>query len=55
MFAPKCRTGDTTAAQRQALIKRPPAHLVHTPESLYLLLQSESGRKNVVHARTLIP
>src|SRR6266705_2581254 len=34
------RTGDTTAAQRQALIKRPPHILVTTPESLYLLLTS---------------
>src|ERR1700722_2466203 len=32
------RTGDTTAAQRQALIKKPPHMLVTTPESLYLLL-----------------
>jgi ATP-dependent Lhr-like helicase len=32
------RTGDTTAAQRQALVKRPPHILVTTPESLYLLL-----------------
>src|SRR6266481_7161494 len=31
------RTGDTTAAQRQALIKKPPHLLVTTPESLYLL------------------
>src|SRR5215470_2157228 len=28
------RTGDTTAAQRQALIKKPPHILVTTPESL---------------------
>src|SRR5947208_11956340 len=39
------RTGDTTAAQRQALIKMPPHILVTTPESLYLLLTSDSGRK----------
>src|SRR5437870_7317685 len=38
------RTGDTTAAQRKALIKKPPHILVTTPESLYLLLTSESGR-----------
>ncbi len=36
------RTGDTTAAQRQALIKKPPHILVTTPESLYLLLTSET-------------
>ena len=43
------RTGDTTAAQRQALIKKPPHILVTTPESLYLLLTSESGRRHVAH------
>jgi ATP-dependent Lhr-like helicase len=48
------RTGDTTAAQRQALIKRPPHILVTTPESLYLLLTSDSGRGMLRTARTLI-
>src|SRR6058998_2382212 len=48
------RTGDTTAAQRQALIKKPPHILVTTPESLYLLLTSESGRRMLSTARTLI-
>ena len=48
------RTGDTTAAQRQALIKKPPHILVTTPESLYLLLTSESGRGMLRTARTLI-
>src|SRR4029434_6350632 len=48
------RTGDTNAAQRLALIKRPPHILVTTPESLYLLLTSESGRKMLRTARTLI-
>src|SRR5207302_8591908 len=48
------RTGDTTAAQRQALIKKPPHILVTTPESLYLLLTSESGRRMLVTTRTLI-
>src|SRR5213596_1234188 len=48
------RTGDTTAAQRQALIKRPPHILVTTPESLYLLLTSESGRRMLRTVRTLI-
>src|SRR5438445_2681864 len=48
------RTGDTTAAQRQALIKKPPHILVTTPESLYLLLTSESGRRMLSRARTLI-
>src|SRR5881296_3937405 len=48
------RTGDTTAAQRQALIKKPPHILVTTPESLYLLLTSDSGRQMLSTARTLI-
>src|SRR5262249_42712241 len=48
------RTGDTTAAQRQALIKRPPHILVTTPESLYLLLTSDSGRGMLRTTRTLI-
>ncbi len=48
------RTGDTTAAQRQALIKRPPHILVTTPESLYLLLTSQSGREMLRSVRTLI-
>ena len=48
------RTGDTSAAQRQALIKKPPHILVTTPESLYLLLTSDSGRQMLSAARTLI-
>ncbi len=48
------RTGDTTAAQRQALIKNPPHILVTAPESLYLLLTSESGRQMSSTVRTLI-
>src|SRR5690242_4529386 len=48
------RTGDTTAAQRQALIKKPPHILVTTPESLYLLLTSDSGRKMLKTVRTVI-
>jgi len=48
------RTGDTPPAQRQALIKKPPHILVTTPESLYLLLTSESGRRMLGTVRTLI-
>src|SRR5437867_4011379 len=48
------RTGDTTAAQRRALIKKPPHILVTTPESLYLLLTSDSGRRMLRTARTLV-
>src|SRR5206468_1571048 len=48
------RTGDTSAAQRRALVKKPPHILVTTPESLYLLLTSESGRRILRTVRTLI-
>jgi ATP-dependent Lhr-like helicase len=48
------RTGDTSAAQRQALIRKPPHILVTTPESLYLLLTSDSGRQMLSTVRTLI-
>src|SRR6185295_10100344 len=47
------RTGDTPAAKRQAIIRRPPHVLVTTPESLYLLLTSVSGRKMLGTVRTL--
>jgi ATP-dependent Lhr-like helicase len=39
------RTGDTTAAERAAMRRSPPHILVTTPESLYLLLTSQSGRQ----------
>src|SRR6266705_302891 len=48
------RTGDTTASKRQAIIRNPPHILVTTPESLYLLLTSQSGRKLLATVRTLI-
>ena len=48
------RTGDTTPGERAAMIKRPPHILVTTPESLYLLLTSESGRNMLATARTMI-
>jgi ATP-dependent Lhr-like helicase len=38
------RTGDTSAADRARIIKRPPHLLITTPESLYLLLTSARGR-----------
>src|SRR5947209_17683232 len=34
------RTGDTPAAERQRLVRRPPHILITTPESLHLLLTS---------------
>ncbi|HEX4119837.1 MAG TPA: DEAD/DEAH box helicase [Verrucomicrobiae bacterium] len=48
------RTGDTPAAKRQSIIRNPPHILVTTPESLYLLLTSVSGRKMLANVRTLI-
>jgi ATP-dependent Lhr-like helicase len=48
------RTGDTPQAERAAMLKRPPHILVTTPESLYLLLTSESGRRMLATARTVI-
>ncbi|HET7746682.1 MAG TPA: DEAD/DEAH box helicase, partial [Vicinamibacteria bacterium] len=48
------RTGDTPAAERTAMVKRPPHILVTTPESLYLLLTSESGRAMLKTTRTVI-
>src|SRR2546428_6379224 len=48
------RTGDTSAAERQAIAKRPPHILVTTPESFYLLLTSDSGRRLCRTIRTLI-
>ena len=48
------RTGDTPASQRQAMAKRPPHILITTPESLYILLTSESGRRGLGGVRTLI-
>ena len=44
------RTGDTTARERREAARRPPHVLVTTPESLYILLTSESGRRGA--ART---
>ncbi len=48
------RTGDTSARDRLNATKRPPHVLVTTPESLYVLLTSASGRKMLSTARTLI-
>src|SRR5687768_13340884 len=36
------RTGDTSTAERQRLIRRPPHVLITTPESLHLLLTSRA-------------
>jgi ATP-dependent Lhr-like helicase len=48
------RTGDTPAWERQRMAKQPPHVLVTTPESLYILLTSESGRRMLRTTRTVI-
>ena len=48
------RTGDTPAAERQRMVKQPPHILITTPESLYILLTSESGRRGLADVKTVI-
>jgi ATP-dependent helicase Lhr and Lhr-like helicase len=48
------RTGDTPAAERVRMRRRPPHILVTTPESLYVLLGSQSGRAMLASARSVI-
>lgn len=48
------RTGDTTQAERAAMLRRPPHILVTTPESLYLLLTSDRSRQMLHSVRTVI-
>src|SRR5438876_2610167 len=48
------RTGDTPAKDRAAMTKKPPHIIVTTPESLYILLTSEGGRRMLRTTRTLI-
>src|SRR3982075_4187901 len=48
------RTGDTPAKDRTAMTKKPPHIIVTTPESLYILLTSEGGRRMLSTTRTLI-
>ncbi len=48
------RTGDTPAAERQAMVRRPPQILVTTPESLYLLLTGAKSREMLRSVRTVI-
>jgi len=48
------RTGDTPAGERQRMGRRPPHIIVTTPESLYVLLGSESGRRMLATTRTVI-
>jgi ATP-dependent Lhr-like helicase len=48
------RTGDTTQAERQAIIKHPPHILITTPESLYLMVTAERSREILRHVQTVI-
>ncbi|WP_435103397.1 DEAD/DEAH box helicase [Arhodomonas sp. AD133] len=48
------RTGDTPAAERERMRQRPPHIMVTTPESLYILLTAESGRRILASVRTVI-
>src|ERR1043166_1430639 len=48
------RTGDTPQAERAGMRRRPPHIVVTTPESLYILLGSESGRKMLATTRLAI-
>jgi ATP-dependent helicase Lhr and Lhr-like helicase len=48
------RTGDTPQRERAAMRRRPPHIVVTTPESLYILLGSESGRQLLATTRTVI-
>jgi ATP-dependent helicase Lhr and Lhr-like helicase len=48
------RTGDTPAHERQASARKPPHIWITTPESFYILLTSESGRRGLSGVHTLI-
>ncbi|GGY30268.1 ATP-dependent DNA helicase [Rhodanobacter panaciterrae] len=48
------RTGDTPQVERNLLRRQPPHILVTTPESLYVLLGSDSGRAMLAGTRTVI-
>ncbi|HVY66352.1 MAG TPA: DEAD/DEAH box helicase, partial [Gammaproteobacteria bacterium] len=48
------RTGDTPQSERARMRRTPPHILVTTPESLYILLSTESGRKMLRTVRTVI-
>ena len=48
------RTGDTPQSERQKMAKKPPHILITTPESLYILLTSASGRRGLKNVNTVI-
>ncbi|MCU4184451.1 DEAD/DEAH box helicase [Acidiferrimicrobium sp. IK] len=48
------RTGDTAAAERARMLRRPPSLVVTTPESLYLMVTSQRGRAALATVETVI-
>lgn len=48
------RTGDTTQEERRKMIRKPPHILLTTPESLYLMLTSKSGKNILKTAKAII-
>ncbi len=48
------RTGDTTSSERTRMVRRPPSFMITTPESLYLLVTSASGREALRTVDTVI-
>jgi ATP-dependent helicase Lhr and Lhr-like helicase len=48
------RTGDTPTAERDRMRRAPPHILVTTPESLYILLSSDSGRAMLKSVKSVI-
>src|SRR5260221_5091 len=48
------RTGDTPAWERQRMLNDPPHVLVTTPESFFILITTERGRRMLSTVRTVI-
>ncbi len=48
------RTGDTTATERQRMLRNPPHVLVTTPESLFILMTAEKSRALFQRVSTVI-
>jgi ATP-dependent helicase Lhr and Lhr-like helicase len=48
------RTGDTTASERAAMVRRPPNFVITTPESLYLLVTAARSRMMLGTVDTVI-
>ncbi|HET7649109.1 MAG TPA: DEAD/DEAH box helicase [Gammaproteobacteria bacterium] len=48
------RTGDTPQSERERMRREPPHIVVTTPESLYILLTSDSGRRLLSTVRSVI-